>query len=147
VLDLLFGLRGLVTSSVGRDTTFTGRTNLWSYLGNLDKNWLLGSGYESFWLGPRLEAAWKVFHWGPTQAHNGYIEMYIELGLVGLLTLLLVLLFFYRRIYRELSVNPSYAVPLCPFCGNPIYNYTEAAFVNCLLWFVLDDQPDFAKSR
>jgi O-antigen ligase len=136
VIDFLFGIRSLVTSSVGRDTTFTGRTNLWAYLGSLDKNWLLGAGYESFWIGPRLQAAWKIFQWGPTEAHNGYLEMYIQLGVVGLFALALVLMSFYRRIYRELSKNASYAVLCLSFLiVLLIYNYTEAAFRNCLLWF------------
>jgi O-antigen ligase len=136
VLDFLFGVRSLVTSSVGRDTTFTGRIDLWNYLASLDKNWLLGVGYESFWVGPRLQAAWKIFHWGPTEAHNGYLEMYIQLGVLGLVVLTLVLLGFYRRIYRELKVNSGYAVlSLSIFVVLLIYNYTEAAFRNCLLWF------------
>jgi O-antigen ligase len=136
ILDFLFGIRSLVASSVGRDTTFTGRINLWNYLATLDKNWLLGAGYETFWVGPRLAAAWRVFQWGPTQAHNGYLEMYIELGVIGLFALALVLLFFYRRIYRELKANSGYAVlSLSFFVVLLIYNYTEAAFRNCLLWF------------
>ena len=41
-------------------------------------NPIIGFGYESFWLGDRLQ--YMAEHWGITsQAHNGYLEMYLNM--------------------------------------------------------------------
>jgi hypothetical protein len=130
-LDWLINLREIVTSSVGRDSTFTGRVDLWEYLDTIDTNWLLGSGYESFWLGPRLDLLWARFQWGPTQAHNGYREMYLNLGMAGLLLLFGVLIAGYVRMYRQLATSPDVALlGLSIFVTLLLYNWTETAFRN-----------------
>jgi len=40
----------------------------------------IGAGFESFWLGPRLNKLWAQYNFMPNQAHNGYIEIYLNLG-------------------------------------------------------------------
>src|SRR5262245_58266320 len=85
LLEYSFGISDLVTATLGRDTTMTGRTDLWDAVLPLNPNPLLGAGYESFWLGDRLKALWTRFWWQPNQAHNGYLEVYLNLGLLGLL--------------------------------------------------------------
>jgi O-antigen ligase len=64
--------------------------------------------------------------------------MYIQLGVIGLFMLALVLLTFYRRIYKAISTHPSSAtLCLAFFTVSIIYNYTEAAFRNNLLWLTV----------
>ena len=83
-------------STVGRDVTLTGRTQLWAAV--LDMIWQhpwLGYGYGAFWLGWQGEAA----HIGlaliypqyvnpisgiPPHAHNGFLDLWLDLGLLGL---------------------------------------------------------------
>jgi O-antigen ligase len=45
---------------------------------------LLGAGYGAFWNRRVLAIMRERFSWGPGQSHNGYIEVYAQLGLVGL---------------------------------------------------------------
>jgi len=47
---------------------------------------LLGYGYGSFWGGASTEfdSVLRQIHWIPMYAHNGYLEVMIDLGLIGL---------------------------------------------------------------
>ena len=45
---------GGMVSALGKDPTLTGRTEIWGFVLGLHTNPLVGTGFESFWLGPRL---------------------------------------------------------------------------------------------
>lgn len=130
------GLREAVTHMVDRNTTFTGRTELWEYLDKSGAYTLLGAGYESFWLGPRLDKIWALFAVLPNEAHNGYLEVWLNLGLVGLLILFAYLLTAYFKICSRLRTSPSSAIfGLTFWIILLFYNITEAAFKNGhILW-------------
>ena len=70
-----------------KDITLTGRTPLWADLWIFiqQKPWL-GYGYGSFFSGVHRETdlLWKVHQWVPVHAHNGYIQLWLHLGIVGL---------------------------------------------------------------
>jgi exopolysaccharide production protein ExoQ len=85
-LDVFFEseISGTLFEMLGRDRTLTGRTQIWELVIGLVPNPLIGSGYESFWLGERLTKIWAVFWHRPNQAHNGYLEIYLNLGWIGL---------------------------------------------------------------
>src|SRR6185503_658307 len=87
-----------VVEALGRNTTLTGRTDIWGDLFRMDVNPWLGTGFESFWLGPRAEYLANKYYFHPNQAHNGYIEMYVNLGWIGVGFLALFILSGYRRI-------------------------------------------------
>jgi O-antigen ligase len=72
----------------GRDITLTGRTDLWAAV--LDKIWQrpwLGYGYGAFWRGWDGESAdvWSVVRWEAPHSHNGFLDLWLDLGLLGLL--------------------------------------------------------------
>jgi O-antigen ligase len=85
-LDVFFEseISGTLFEMLGRDRTLTGRTQIWELVVGLVPNPLIGSGYESFWLGERLTKIWAIFWHRPNQAHNGYLEIYLNLGWIGL---------------------------------------------------------------
>jgi len=73
-----------VLTSLGRDSTFTGRTELWTVL--LEKarmhQWL-GYGYGAFWRGATGmsgEVQEALHGWYPIHAHNGFLDIVLELG-------------------------------------------------------------------
>lgn len=77
-----------VLGAMGRDLTFTGRTDLWASV--LDKIWerpWLGYGYSGFWIGWQGESAdvWAVHTWKPPHSHNGFLDLLLDLGLLGFL--------------------------------------------------------------
>jgi exopolysaccharide production protein ExoQ len=118
-----------LVGSLGRNTTLTGRTELWNDVLQMDKHPWLGAGFESFFLGERLEFLWIKHWWHPTEAHNGYLDTYLTLGIIGLgfLGMLLITGYFNAtNVYRN---DPrSGGLRLAIVLIAPIYNITEAAF-------------------
>src|SRR5439155_9069149 len=103
VLAFGFGIdiNAELAQSVGRDPTLTGRTNIWNAVLSTHTNPILGTGYESFWLGRRLNEVWRQAGAGINEAHNGYLEVYLNLGLIGLFLLVVFLVASYRTICRR----------------------------------------------
>jgi O-antigen ligase len=136
ILAFGFGLNGEFASKVGRDPTLTDRTIIWKAVLGQHTNPLVGVGYESFWLGPRLQSVWEMSGLkGITEAHNGYLEFYLDFGFIGLLFLGGLLTTGYRTICRQLASSPSLASLNLGFWTIMLfYNITEAAFKSHLMW-------------
>jgi exopolysaccharide production protein ExoQ len=71
---------------IGKDPTLTGRTEIWSAVipDIYQKPWL-GWGYGAFW-SPKNPAAMEIgesFHWFAPEAHNGLLEILVNVGVVG----------------------------------------------------------------
>lgn len=136
---LFLGQFTMALDLLGRDSTLTDRTGLWASIFTIDTNPILGAGYESFWLGARLEKLWSIYWWRPTQAHNGYIELYINLGLVGVALLAGVLVIGYTQAIKAFRRRDVWAGPMlaCIVVAVP-YNFTEATFrMQNLPWIFL----------
>ena len=127
--------------AVGRNSTLTERTDIWAGVVDLTPNVLLGAGYESFWLGPRLDAmvANVTRWWVPNQSHNGYLETYANLGWLGVCGLALVLFYGYRRAVQQYRVSTAMNLMLAFFISGVVYNFTEAAFFRMTfpVWLIL----------
>ena len=71
---------------LGRDPTLTGRTAIWTQVtGFLWQRPWFGYGYDAFWRGmqgPSFQVAAAV-HFVVAHAHNGFLEIALELGAVG----------------------------------------------------------------
>lgn len=126
---LFLGVDPSVLETMGRNPTLTDRTDVWGALLSLVKNPILGTGFESFWLGPRLESLWNTYWWRPNEAHNGYLEIYLNLGWLGLALLAMVIAWGYRNIFGAWRRNVSNgSLLLAFFLVGLVYNFTEAAF-------------------
>jgi exopolysaccharide production protein ExoQ len=138
-LILAFGLdlNGSMASAVGRDPTLTDRTLIWKAVLSQHTNPIIGTGYESFWLGTRLERVWEVLN-GVNEAHNGYLEVYLNLGAIGVFLLAALLFASYRTICK--TFTSCYALAsfgLGLWTVILFYDVTEAAFKGGLLWQML----------
>lgn len=135
--ELLSGSQFFVTS-LGRDMTFTERTYLWKDLLSMKTNPLLGTGYDSFWLGQRQAMIASREGWIPNEAHNGYLEVYLQLGLVGLFMMAGVLTSAYRKIRKVMTFDFDYGrVRLSLLIMFLLYNITESSVKgDHLMWFV-----------
>lgn len=83
---------GEFLSAFGRDPTLTGRTDIWASLTrSIFKRPLLGYGFYGFWLGLSGESASTIIEndWFFGYAHNGYLELVLQLGFVGLCAFIL----------------------------------------------------------
>jgi O-antigen ligase len=135
ILELGFGLSDSIITAVGRDSTLTGRTDLWNDLLAMAANPVLGAGYESFWLGDRLNDIWRLHPFRPNQAHNGYLEIYLNLGAVGLLLVAAVMINGFRQSYQRLSTAPEIgSFGFAMWTVLLAASVTEAAFKFALLW-------------
>jgi O-antigen ligase len=117
--------------AMGRNSTLTERTDIWAEVVKLNPNAWVGAGYESFWLGPRLETmvAEVTRFWVPNQSHNGYLEIYANLGWIGVGCLAVVLAYGYRRVILAWRKNlPAGDLMVAYFVTGVVYNITEAAF-------------------
>lgn len=151
---LFLDLGSTVLSTMGRDPTLTGRTDLWHHILAMNQNPLLGTGFASFWLGPRLESLWKIYWWQPTESHNGYLEIFLNLGWLGVVLFGIVLAATYRNAVRLYRLDPETGgLVLAYFVAGMAYNFTEAAFKTMnLVWIalmlaVVTSSGTFAKPR
>ncbi|HYM74938.1 MAG TPA: O-antigen ligase family protein [Candidatus Dormibacteraeota bacterium] len=126
---LFLGIGNGVLETMGRNSTLTDRTGIWELVIAMTKNPLVGTGFESFWLGPRLQKIWSIYSWRPAEAHNGYIEIFLNLGWIGIVLLAIVIVSGYRTVIasfrRGLPVGNLF---LAYFVVGVVYNFTEAAF-------------------
>jgi exopolysaccharide production protein ExoQ len=126
VINLFFG--SSLLQLLGRNSTLTGRTDLWKLCLTLVTNPVIGAGYESFWLGQRLARMWEYIP-GVNQAHNGYLEIYLNLGWMGVLLLATILIAGYRNITQAVHRGEAGAsLRLAFFVVACIANCTEAGF-------------------
>lgn len=129
LFGLLFNLGSGLAEVLGRDTTLTGRTSLWTDLLRIDVDRLLGAGFESFWLGERVEQFWRKYWWHPNQAHNGYLEIFLNLGWIGVALLGVVMVWGYRNVVDSFRLDAEAGrLRLAFFVAAAVYNLTEAAF-------------------
>ena len=128
-----------VVSVLDRDTTLTGRTNMWADLLKEAINPILGAGYQSFWLGPGAERIWAKYYFHPTQAHNGYLEVYLNGGLVGLCFVVAMIISTARRLRQKVLLNDAFGIFLFSFLvAFIVYNITEASIGGLnILWIIL----------
>ena len=116
--------------AMGRNPTLTDRTIIWGEMLSQVRNPIFGTGFQSFWLGPRLDAIWLLQPTlRPNEAHNGYLEVYLNMGWVGIALLGFVLATGYRTAFKAWRSNDPRGPLLVAyfFCGL-VYNFTEAAF-------------------
>jgi exopolysaccharide production protein ExoQ len=125
---LFLNMGGGLLQSLGRNSTLTGRTDIWDAVLQVPINPLLGAGFESFWMGERLKELWTIpIMNGINEAHNGYLETYLNLGWVGVTLFGLLILTGYRNILRMLRRDPEGArIRLGFFVIAVVYNFTEA---------------------
>lgn len=139
VATLLLGVGGGALEEMGKDATLTGRTEIWKLVLNMSGSPIFGTGFESFWLGNRADRMWALYYFHPTQAHNGYIEVYLELGWIGIVLLSAIVFAGYRNALATLRVNPDAGRIRMAFIAIAlVYNVTEAGFrMMTLTWFFL----------
>lgn len=148
-----------VLNAVGKDTTLTGRTTLWSAAeASIAAHPTLGVGYQAYW---------QIGSWGAEQLwrlsyvvnktgyhfHDTYLEVAVDLGLVGLTILLVTLAAMLLRIARALvfsriapeSMFAIYVVVLIllrsPIEVDLFWQFQIPTIVFCMAWIYLAAAP------
>jgi O-antigen ligase len=130
VYALFFQSSGGLVEDLGRDPTLSGRTLGWRIMLNILNNRLVGAGYDSFWLGPRLHKIWDAFPGLKIgQAHNGYVEIILNLGYFGLALLVLLIAAGYRNVIGAYRVDPDIgSLKIAYFLAVVTAGFTEGIF-------------------
>lgn len=97
----------------GKDSTLTGRTDLWKYgLSYFPRNPILGDGYSAFWVEgrPEAEALWVEF-FIPTKTgfhfHSVFIQTLVDMGSIGLIIITMLLLTYCYKSIQSVLQNGS----------------------------------------
>lgn len=130
LLEPVLGIYTTVIQLLGRNPNLTDRTEVWADALALVENPLIGAGFESFWLpGRRLDVLWSKWWWQPNQAHNGYLETYLNLGLIGTFLLAGMIYSAFRTSQRNLCAGSTVArLHLALLAAILLFNLTEATF-------------------
>jgi exopolysaccharide production protein ExoQ len=101
-----------IAIGLGKDPTLTGRTLIWSAAWKaVGKHPIIGYGYKAFWLGtPQSDALniqMAVGNVNLTNSENGILEMWLELGVVGVSLLVLTIAQACRNGLRAFSSSSS----------------------------------------
>ncbi|NJM75122.1 MAG: O-antigen ligase family protein [Acaryochloridaceae cyanobacterium RU_4_10] len=143
IMTILFSLGSIITlfldnaelilSSMGKDMTLTGRTDLWSevLISIGEKPWF-GYGLGGFWRGLKgeSEVIIKVMQWEVPHSHNGFLDILLDLGIVGLILFVISFTATYLRAMFHLRHGDrfEYIFPSLFLTFLLMANLTESSF-------------------
>ncbi|WP_207540592.1 O-antigen ligase family protein [Sabulicella rubraurantiaca] len=133
-----------VLALLGRDLTLTGRTDIWGLsLAAVAEKPLIGWGYGGFWtapLGPVLDIRF-IIGWDVPNAHNGFLDLLLAFGVVGLLLFLMLVVRVIRANVQEIRDTGSWGATwsLASVTLLMIYGFAESAIMvqNTFAWVLL----------
>jgi O-antigen ligase len=130
VLAVVGVLFDQILAAFGRDDTFSGRTTLWNGAIAVAKasHPILGAGYRAFWTETGAAGVRDYIQgWArlPGHGHNGYLDVWLELGWAGVALFVVFLLTMMWRLARRVLREP----------GEPAW----AAFSIFLFVFILNN--------
>jgi O-antigen ligase len=135
---VLAGAMGDVLGFLGRNSTLTGRTYVWkAVLHSIAKHPWLGYGFDAFWtnLPGGSSSLIQEMGWAPGHAHNGFLALTLEMGIVGLGILLAGYLVLWRR---ALSLTRK---------GMGVVPIWLCAYLSFMLFYNLDEGPILAQNN
>jgi len=111
------------SGALGRDDTLTGRTQTWAELVPLVKERpILGVGFGSFWTAARREF-YEMSH-----GHNGYLDVLLDLGAVGIFVWVGVLVTYAEKAAVALTLDyDRAALAIALLAMSAVYNTSESA--------------------
>jgi exopolysaccharide production protein ExoQ len=131
---LLLPPMALILQFLGKDTTLTGRTEIWELVwAAIQPRFWLGYGFGAFWVDIPSEnnpvfTIWDAVNWRVPNAHSGLLELWLSIGLVG--TIVFVILVIsgiadsFRRFARTDLAAFSWIIALYVFIF--VYSITDS---------------------
>jgi O-antigen ligase len=142
---VLLGGAGAVTGALGRTSDFSGRTEIWAAaIASADNQWV-GTGFESFWNKNNPKVAHILQSQGYADmsilnsAHNGYLQIYLDLGWMGVCLLAFILGSGYLRAVKAFRLNHELGSLFLAYLITCAFaSITEAGFrIMTLSWIFL----------
>ena len=128
LLDNLFHVSGPILNVLGRDATLTNRTEIWEATRAHPVDPIFGCGYLNFWdmVGPIKLGGSEV---ELKTAHNGYLEIFLDGGYLGILFLVIMLINAGKNHVRSFVQNhPGGVFAMAIFCMLLLTNISESVF-------------------
>lgn len=84
----------LFLQALGRSSDFTGRKDVWEIAWEMIQRKPIWGYGSSFWSidSPDRAYVWNVLGWAPPHAHDNFLDFWLQLGLPGLILMILVLI-------------------------------------------------------
>lgn len=123
----------VLLDAFGRDVSLTGRVPLWEVLIPIGLKQPLGYGYGAFWLGWNgpSAAVWSQFDFLYPNAHNGFLEIWLDLGWVGIALSIFLLARIFLKYFGPALTGSKEALCWMLFCIILVtYNLVEVNFFN-----------------
>jgi exopolysaccharide production protein ExoQ len=134
----------IIAGAVGKDLTLTGRTDIWAVMFELIwERPLFGYGFSGFWRGWETEVSayiWRTLGWECPYGHNGFMDLFAELGISGLGVFLFSFVTAYVRGVSWLRITKTveglWSLMYLSFLV--IYNISESTLLatNSIFWIV-----------
>lgn len=112
----------------GKNLTLTGRVDLWADIWEEAQNHLvIGTGFQGYWVvtSAKIEHLFEIYLWFPTQAHNGYLDIINEVGIIGSVLFLFILINYYVNLPKLSHVQIWKWFVLAAI----IVNFAESQFI------------------
>jgi O-antigen ligase len=123
-----------ILRAAGRDITLSGRTVLWGFvLESIRQQPWIGYGFSAFWTEANSAATFIIteIRWSTPHAHNGFLDLLLELGAVGLTIFLIGFGVALARAGRAVRTSEGLTAlwPVAYLTFLFLYNLTESASV------------------
>ncbi|MBW4655480.1 MAG: O-antigen ligase family protein [Kaiparowitsia implicata GSE-PSE-MK54-09C] len=133
----------VILTSLGRDATLTGRTSLWpEIIQKIELRPFFGYGYEGFWRGWNSDAAeiWRAVRWTPPHAHNGFLDLLLALGIVGMVIFTIEYLTSVAKaaeLFQKTNTS-EYFLPILFLAFTVLFSLTESTIMgrNSTFWVI-----------
>jgi len=134
-LIMFSGGESTFTNVLGRKSNLSGRTDIWAASIAAADNPVFGTGFESFWNANAIKVAHILagvgFLYMPNlvSAHDGYLQVYLDLGWVGVCLISFILIKGYISAGKAFQRNRELGSLLLAYVvTSAFYNITEAGF-------------------
>jgi exopolysaccharide production protein ExoQ len=139
LIEAIFRPSAFVFQALGRDETLTGRTEIWAMVKEAPTNPIVGCGFYSYWSTESALRISEIYLGTLTTAHNGFLEMYLDGGIVGVGLLVTLLLIGGKEAVRNMLAGTLFGrIRITFWVLALLYNNSETSFFRLEpLWFML----------
>lgn len=125
-----------IVESMGRDMTFTGRTEIWQHIDSTTVNPIFGYGYYNFWGGSGGQRVNQSINMTIPNAHDGYLDIYLDGGIIALFLLVFVLTTYGWRLTKMLKGGRFQRLRFAVLIVAIVYNLSESNWARLSpIWF------------
>lgn len=141
IILIVVNISNEILGVLGKDSELSGRMGIWSSVyDSIQNSMLLGYGYAGFWggIGTPSESVVRSIGWNVPSAHNGYLEIWLSIGLIGLILILVCILYTSIRLLNNIANSYFHSYLIITLIYLLLINLTESSLLlsNNLYWFM-----------